>query len=284
MTVSYNQTKVMAYKLPWGSTHPGLLVYLVDLSGSMAGHDKITRVSNTIWEVIDRMVPSCQDMGVYKERFHLEVIGYNQYTYNLFSGGVNDMLDRLDGTEDTRQFIDTGKEGKPQGLTHMAMAYEKAAEIINKWIDAQNAKGVPVPAPVVINITDGYPEESGLNEEQAREKALKAADALKSISVPDGNVLLFNIHIDGVAGKEPEMKLPAERPDNKRKCFLYDASSELNDDFVNRAVRASLPASKGSRFMVSNISDQSLLSRLVVFGSTVSGFNKPNGISEVPIP
>lgn len=270
----------MAYQLPWGSTHPGLLVYLVDLSGSMEWDDKIKRVSNTIWEVIDRMVPPCQDMGVYKERFRLEMIGYNQYTYKLFSGGVNEMLNRLDNTETTRQFIDISKEGKPQGLTLMAMAYEKAAEVINKWISTQNAKGVPTPAPIVINITDGYPEESGLSAEQSRDKALKAADALKNISVPDGNVLLFNIHIDGVAGSEPEIKLPNIRPTDFRKGFLYDASSELNEEFVSRAIRAGLPASKGSHFMASNISDQSLLSRLIVFGSTVSGFSR----NEVPIP
>ena len=274
----------MAYELPWGSTHPGLLVYLVDLSGSMAWDNKIKRVSNTIWNVVDCLLAPCQDMGKYKERFQLVVIGYNQYTYDLFKGGVNDMVNRVDNTESNMQFLDTENEAKAQGLTHMAMAYEKASQVIRDWIKGQEAKGIPVPAPVVINITDGNPEEKNLSETESREKALKAAKELQKISVPDGNVLLFNIPIDGEAGTQQEIMFPSIRPASARAGFLYDASTELSDLFVNRAQRAALPATKGSHFMVSNVSDGSLLGRLVVFGSSVSGFTQPNGRSEVPIP
>ncbi|MDE5882521.1 MAG: hypothetical protein K2H60_12395 [Muribaculaceae bacterium] len=274
----------MEYKLPWGSTHPGLLVYLVDLSGSMAWDDKIKRVSNIIWNVLDCLIAPCQDMGVYKERFHLEIVGYNQYTYELFSGGVNKVLDAIDATESNQQFIDIEKEGKAQGLTHMAMAYEKAAEIIRKWIKEQTAKNIPIPAPVVINITDGYPEEVGVPEADSRNKALRAARELLNISVPDGRVLLFNIHIDGEAGSEPELMFPDSRPTDNKKGFLFDASTELNDIFVTRAQRAGLPAKPNSHFMVSNLTDAGLLTKLIVFGSSVSGLTKPNGRCEVPIP
>ncbi len=273
----------MAYDLPWGTTHPGLLIYLVDLSGSMSWDEKIKRVSNTIWNVVDCLLAPCQDMGNYKERFQLVVIGYNQYTYELFKGGVNDMLNRVDNTESTMQFIDTEKEGKAQGLTHMAMAYEKAGQVIRNWIKQQEAKGIPVPAPVVLNITDGYPEEVGISATEAREKALRAANELRKIAVPDGNVLLFNIHIDGVAGTQKEIMFPSSRPSESGTAFLYDASTELNDLFVTRAQRAGLPATKGSHFMVSNVADASLLGRLVVFGSSVSGFTHSNGRTEVPI-
>ena len=86
----------MAYDLSWGSKHPGLLIYLVDLSGSMAWDDKIKRVSNTIWNVVDCLTAPCQDNGVYKNRYYLKVIGYNQYTYDLFSGDINDINSWLD--------------------------------------------------------------------------------------------------------------------------------------------------------------------------------------------
>lgn len=272
----------MAYELSWGSTHPGLLIYLVDLSESMGWYGDIQRVSNTIWNVVDSLTAPCQDNGVYKNRFHLEVIGYNQHTYDLFSGGVDQINAWLDAHDD-EQFINIKEEGKPRGLTHMAMAFDKAAEAARKWINSQNAKGVHTPAPIVINITDGYPEELGIDKPQARDKALKAANALKSISVPDGNVLLFNIHINGTNGTEPELQFPSARPEDAGKAFLFDASSEMNSTFVERAQRSGLPAVSGSRFMVSNVSDQRTLGRLVVFGSSVSGFTKPNGRSEVAI-
>ena len=272
----------MAYDLSWGSKHPGLLIYLVDLSESMAWDDKIKRVNNTIWNVVDCLTAPCQDNGVYKNRYHLEVIGYNQYTYNLFSGGIDQINSWLDA-HGNEQFLDIEKEGKPRGLTHMSIAFDKAAEVTCKWISSQKAKEQPIPAPIVINITDGYPEEKGMDEVQSRNKALQAANALKSIRVPDGNVLLFNIHIDGANGTEPEMQFPSNRPGDTRRAFLFDASSEMNSTFVERAQRNGLPAVSGSRFMVSNVSDQKTLARLVVFGSSVSGITKPNGRSEVAI-
>ena len=178
----------MAYDLSWGSKNPGLLIYLVDLSESMGWHGEIERVNSTIWNVVDCLTAPCQDNGVYKNRYHLEVIGYNQYTYNLFSGGIDKINSWLDA-HDNGQFIDIEKEGKPRGLTHMSIAFDKAAEVARKWISSQNAKGQAIPAPIVINITDGYPEEKGIDEIQSRNKALQAANALKNIRVPDGNVL-----------------------------------------------------------------------------------------------
>lgn len=272
----------MAYNLPWGTQHPGLLIYLVDLSGSMVANQKIQRVSNIIWEVLDSMVASCQDMGNYKDRFHVEVIGYNQYTYDIFSGNVNDLNDKLDQTADNMQFINIEKEGKAQGLTHLSMAYDKAAEIIKKWIASQDAKGQPIPAPVVINITDGFPEEKGLTFRESREKALQAAKRLQNISVPDGNVLLINIHIDGAPGTIPEMIFPYTKPTDDERGFLFEASTPLTDQFIERAKRAALPAEKNSRFMVSNVSKPKLISRIVEFGSTVS--SKPGEYRETPIP
>lgn len=272
----------MAYKLPWGSTHPGLLVYLVDLSGSMKGYGKIERVSKAVWRVVDFLSAQCLDGFGYKNRFHLEVIGYNQYTCNLFSGDIDKINEYLDAHQD-EQFIDINGNGKPQGLTHMAQAFDRATEIINEWIKKQNSKGIPVPAPIVINITDGYPEESGLKPEQARNKALQSAKALKNIAVPDGNVLLFNFHIDGRPGEERELLFPSTRPADARKAFLFDATSELNDEFVNAAKRAGLEdVVSGSRFMVSNISDEQKLVRLVAFGSSVSGLPKTRIETHIP--
>lgn len=269
----------MAYELPWGSTHPGLLIYLVDLSGSMIWDDKISRVSNTIWNVVDCLTAPCQDNGIYKNRYHLKVIGYNDNTKILFEGGIDDINNWLDEHPD-EQFIDVNGEGKPHGLTYMALAFEKASEIIKQWISSQNIKGKQIPAPIVINITDGFPEENGLNEQQSREKALSAAKKLKEISVPDGNVLVFNIHIDGEIGKSEELTFPSIRPSNSRQSFLFDASSEMNAEFVLRAQRNDLKANHGSKFMVANISDMRKLGRLVVFGSSVTGLSN-NGRVEL---
>ena len=279
----------MAYDLAWGSTHPGLLIYLVDLSGSMDWNDKLTQVSKVVWNVVDCLVAQCQNDGVYRNRFQLKVIGYNEKTYKIFDGDVNAMNDRLDENPNDEQFFNVKKGNTvsgfaAEGLTHMAMAFDKASEIIKEWISRQNFKNVLIPAPIVINITDGYPEEKGLDDQEAREKALKSATALKQIAVPDGNVLLFNIHIGEnlTKNKTEELILPSECPPNERQAFLFNASSQMDSKFVSRAQGFQLPAVNRSKFMVANMSDVRMLGRLIVFGSSVSGLPNANR-REIPL-
>lgn len=253
--------------LTWGEKHPGLLVYLVDLSRSMSHHNTIGRVSTVIWNVVDSLLAPCQDNGIYKERFHLKVIGYNNDVKILFEGGVNEMNKWLDDRED-EQFIDIEREGRPEGCTYMAKAYDKASEIIRKWIS--DHKDTRIPAPIVINITDGYPEENGLTSQESREKALKASQELRNIAVEDGKVLLFNIHIENSSETAEENLFPSKCPTDIRQSFMFEASSELPKKFIELAKRKGINVDDNGRFLVINIKDMKLLGRLVVFGSTVS--------------
>lgn len=255
-------------RLDWGTNHPGLLILLVDLSGSMAWDNKIERVGQALFNVTNYLLAPCRDKGMYKNRFHVEVIGYNQYTYEIFSGDVSKLIERLKSVYASKNFFRPG-EGTPGGLTHMAMAYEKAGEVIEKWKRDQAAKGQSVPAPIVINITDGFPEETGLSDEEARNKALDAARKVLAMTGSDTNVQLFNLHIDGKPGSA-ELTFPSARPGDDRRGFLFDASSPMDSETLDLARRRNLPVANGSRFMVSNISDQKKLVELIQFGSSVS--------------
>jgi hypothetical protein len=238
----------------------------------MANFDKISRLSNTVFNVVDGIAAHCQDNGRYKNRFRLEVIGYNYRNLHLFSDGILGIIEHLAQHDDDEQFIDVNREAKPEGQTYMAGAFKEASNVINNWIQKQSKEGTHMPAPVVINITDGFPEERGLTPEEARVKALDAAAKLKNISVEDGNVLLFNIHIDGKGGTEKELLFPTVRPTDDRRSFLFDASSEMPQTFIERAKVFDLNALPGSKLMVSNVSDSQKLSRLVLFGSSATGF------------
>lgn len=271
------------YNLGWSTGHPGLLIYLVDLSGSMRWDEKINRVSKTISDALFATVaPSQLKDGSFLNNFEVRVIGYNQKTYDIFSGNVEQIADRLNDVGDF--FFEFGENSpyKPQGLTHMAMAFEKVGDVVSQWISRQNAAGRPTPAPMVLHITDGFPEEKDTPDALAEEHARKAAARLLDMAVPDGKLLLFNMHIDGKPGATEPMYFPTSAPSDKRRKLLFDISSPMEEIFVQRGgeLRNARPQ-KGSRFMVSNVSNNNILAELIRFGSSVS--SRGAGPRETPI-
>ena len=176
----------------------------------------------------------------------------------------------------------------PEWQTYTAKGLRAAADDIREWISSQAREGILTPAPIVIHITDGAPFQADMTPEAAAQEARKAADELKSISTPDGNTLLFNIHIE--PGK-PAQRFLSTPPADPHLKFLFDISSELNDVFVQRAHTAlyelssegvDISAIKSkSRFMISNETNKDILVRLIVFGSSVSAVGNVN---EPPMP
>lgn len=266
----------MAYSLSWGRQHPGHLVYIVDLSGSMQGQP-LTQLLDVLYQVSESLVDNNLDEnGDVMERFTLTIIGYNSDVMVLKENMRLAELEEL-----VYQVRSSGRpllDVKAQWQTYTAAAYRAAAADIRKWIAAQQAKGVKTPAPVVIHITDGEPYEAERSQDAAIADALKAAGELKAISTPDGNTLLFNIHI---APKGTTSRFLSTPPSDRQRRFLYDASSVMDDAFARRAKVAlsefrsngvDLDAIRaGSRFMVSNETNKNILVQLIVFGSTVSG-------------
>lgn len=258
----------MAYSLAWGSNHPGHLIYLVDLSWSMASDNKIDDVINVIENVSDYLVGMCEDFGNLKDRFSIHIIGYGDDVKTLFKGSVLELDRKLEETMGKgKPIFDKAKEAKPYGLTYTAKAFRAALDDIKQWINQQNSLNIPIPVPVVIHITDGHPEEIGKSEAESMKDALGIANEIKNIKVPDGNALIFNIHIDGVKTCDA-VRFPATPPSDERRRFLYEASSTMPSIFVTRA--AKFGAGEGCRFMVAHESDKKMLARLIAFGSSVS--------------
>ncbi len=260
------------YDLGWSTKHPGLLVYLVDLSGSMRWDDKIDRVRSVLWDVLDHTIEPSQVPGNrYLDNFEVKVIGYNQYTYDIFSGTVNDVNNRLNDTGTECMFFEKSGNLEPRGMTHTGMAFDKVRTEVEAWIRKQQAAGAPVPAPVVLHITDGHPEEKDTPDDVAYANARAAARRLLDISVPDGNLILFNMHISGKAGEGTPLYFPTSAPADARRKLLFEISSPMEDIFVKRGASLREAAPKtGSRFMVSNVSNAALLAELIKFGSSVS--------------
>jgi uncharacterized protein YegL len=267
----------MAYNLGWGSNHPGCLVYLIDMSGSMSQNSRMEYVTETVKEVSEYLVSMCEKGGTLLNRFHIKIFGYNTDVFKLFDGSVVDLDAKLEEAyvKNVSLFdtFDNKDKVKPQWQTYTAKAFRKVAEETKEWVKRQQNNQIPVPAPIIIHVTDGHPEEKERVEALAISDALSAAQDIKSIAVPDGNALLFNIHITDIAGKT--LRFPSVSPngndkDAARLRFLFDASSEMTDMFVARANAFKLNAQSRSRFMVSNEHDRNILAKLIAFGSSVT--------------
>lgn len=281
------------YSLSWGTNHPGHLVYLIDLSGSMERDGKFEMVKEVIQEVSNFLVgmskqivrENGQTKQSIKDRFTVKILAYNSKMIKLFEGSVIDLNKKLKEAKEAKKQNLTKEDfpllsvfnpdAKPSSMTYTEMAFKAAKADILQWIALQTENKMPIPAPIVIHITDGHPEEQNVDEPISMKNALDVAKEIKQINVPDGNVLLFNIHITGKSQTDT-LRFPITEPSDPRLKFLYDASSPLSNTFCERAQSIGLEAKPGCRFMVSNESEKDLLARLIKFGSSLSSYGIGN--------
>lgn len=259
----------MAYELQWGSDKPGRIVFLIDLSGSM--ENKIDVVITAVQNTCKSLVARCMSGKTLKERVSISVYGYNYQITELLQktpSSIRDLAIALKASAN-KPLFDKTKEAKPEYQTVMRIAFEKAKSDIEQWINNQKSDNVAqIPSPIVINISDGFPYEGKeKNQKQVFAETLKAAQELTSISTPDGNVRLFNVHFDPDS-KEETLRFPKKRPDDERLQFLFDASSPMSEDMINSARAYFNEAEIGSRCMLSNEKEISNLARFIEWGSS----------------
>ena len=275
----------MAYNLKWSESKPGHLVWLVDLSYSMKTGDKIVKVIEALQSSLREIISGCyKGNGNFVPAFTTTIIGYNTDIIPLFPsshlafGSINNVAGLIKKANTSNEPLFNYKEGgiaEPNWMTYMTKAFNAARENIEKWIAESN--GRQLPAPIVINITDGQPEEAKKSLEVCAREALEAAQRLKNVRTPDGNVLLWNLHF-GDSGNLKELQFPNTPPtptgdvrEDMRLKFLYECSTIMPDSIITRANENGIPMLKGSHGMVSNIKDGDSLAKLIVFGSTSTG-------------
>ena len=263
----------MAYTQSWGTPSPGHIVYLVDLSGSM--ENKIDYTIDALSSVFNSLVGFCAKGRTVAPRLTCTVIGYNYKAKVIWDNmPILEIAKKcVASRKNGMPIFDKNTEFKPEFQTCMRLAFDEAKKDIEKWIVKQKAANMIIPAPIVINITDGYPYEGdSKNWNQVSQETLASVRALMNIATPDGNVRVFNIHHDPKINKT-ELLFPSNRPTNAAEQFLFDASSEIDDNTLKGTARL-FNAEKGARYMVSNVKDPGLLNKLIEFGSSSVGGEK----------
>jgi uncharacterized protein YegL len=149
-------------------------------------------------------------------------------------------------------------EPKADGGTPMDKAFVEARQIAEKFIE-QHRDSFP---PIVINITDGQPDDMNL--------ASMEAEKLVHLSTNDGNILLMNVHIPE---KETtylgRIELPQDDltfQSNDFAKFLFRISSTLPSEILHKAARVGLSAKPNSKAFMFNAEPKSLV-KMLNFGS-----------------
>lgn len=258
------------YQLQWGSSQPGHIVFLVDLSGSMA--DKIDYVIDALQKTCQSIVTRCISGTQVKNRVSVSIYGYNYHIVELLKADALGLAKAVAVARKGNQpMFDKEGTAKPEYQTCMKMAFDKAKEDVEQWIAQQKAQGkTRIPSPIVINITDGQPYEGDdLTPEETFNKTRLAAQAVMNVSTDDGPVRIFNVHHDpGIT--DPSLSFPASQPTTSdHMAFLYQISSPMYEDLLASAHSFGFTdATIGSHCMISNEKDVSRVASFIEWGSS----------------
>ena len=278
------KSKIMAKnEKQWSSATPGLLIILLDQSGSMLqqyeGSDSRTVfASRAVNRVIENIIQKNFDGDAPKNRCFISVIGYNHNVKELCSGWLKDLDSNPLRYENLKKKTPDGAGGivevdikqpvwvepiKNDGTTNMLGALQLAKETAQGWIE----ENPQYPAPVIINISDGVPYYDGKDPRECMKETAKLAKEIMSLSNEDGNVLIFNAQIDNKGNNTEVFPNDRSKLIQEEAQFLFDITSEVPESYKSAAAKTELPVEAGSRGCIFNADGVQLI-QLIDFGSS----------------
>lgn len=254
------------------SSKPGLIVIMIDQSGSMsdsyANSTKANFAALAVNRVIAEIITACTVGDEIKDRCYIAAIGYGRTVEVFFLEKVSDLAknsetaflkkkvsDGAGGLVEVDEVVRIFVSPTADGGTPMAEAFQTAFAGVERFI-SNYSNSFP---PIVINLTDGEPNDFNKATNQARN--------LAKLATTDGNVIVMNAHISTAsAGK---IELPNNNQafaGNKFANFLFEISSILPTNLADRARDVGFNVQNGSRGFVFNADAETLI-RILNFGS-----------------
>jgi hypothetical protein len=269
--------------------NPACIIFLLDQSYSMnngiAGspRPKIDALATAINRFIADLITLCEK-GEEKPRnwFDVGVIGYttdrndppNPIVGSVLAGergtlagrdlvSVSDLYDDPLASEERQKMVDDGAGGLISTTFRMPVWYRKPAEasmsgtpmcaafnyvhnIVASWCAAHPGSFPPI----VIHLTDG---------ESTDGDPVPFADALKSLSTEDGELLLFNCHISESQANPVVFPNSEHILGDELAKVLFRMSSELPDKLRGVAETKGVLCGAGARGMVFNADGAQML-------------------------
>jgi hypothetical protein len=262
------------YQQQLSSQNPGLIMILLDQSGSMeykyGESTKADFAALAVNRVISEIIQACTIGESVKDRCFVAAVGYSTRARPLFLQSASQLALNADVVKIPKRLSD-GAGGfitvdqimrvfvKPEaeGSTNMAQGFSFAREGITKFV-SQFPNSFP---PIVINITDGEPDDF--------DYATLEASKLGEVCTSDGNVTIMNAFISDT--RDLQIQLPSSSnafKTNQFAEFLYGISSILPEPMIAEAQNAGFNASSGSRGFIYNADPETLI-RFLRFGTAI---------------
>lgn len=253
----------MPYTKEINRKNPTCFLFVIDQSGSMdeqmaGGSIKSEFVADVLNRTIAETIVRCTKADGVRDYFDIGVIGYGgERVGSAFGGELSNRklipISEIESTplriEERDQDLDTGDDVLEKqrvkfpvwidpihdGGTPMREAMGTIAETVAEWCD-KHPSSYP---PTIVHVTDGQSTDGDPED---------IAEAIKGISTSDGEVLLFNLHVDNEAGDE--ILFPSsedELPDEYGK-LLFRMSSPFPEHLVSAAQGMGYNVTGESRF------------------------------------
>ena len=274
-------------EMQWSSATPGLLIILVDQSGSMMkpfdGNDSRTQfAAKAVNRVINTIIQKNFDGKQPKNRCFISVIGYDVEVKNLVSGFLQSLDANPLRIDEVSKKVSDGAGGLVEikvkmpvwvepidkdRWTNMTGAFQMAKDTIEAWMQDKPEN----PAPVIINISDGRPYYDHKDQKVCEQETIDVVNAIKAIDTNDGKVQIFNALIgDGEKIVFPES---ADNLASDEAKFLFEISTEIPEAYRGAAAKNELTFEPGARAAICN-ADAELLVKLIDFGSSKGQMDK----------
>lgn len=302
------------YRALSSSRSPKLVIFLIDESESMREpcgvEPKHMVVDRHVNLALRTVINLCTMVDGIKDRMSVAVLGYGGMDEDkpeivtLFDAGTEG-FDQLDwilplskiqalpvaAVDGVKQFV----RSQPRGWTPMAMAVKLAGTVIHDWVrerlsieEQRSGKPVesnrfPLPAPVIMNVTDGIPSDDekdwGPIEQWAERldagACYPAGTDGQPIALIDGPPLLINVGTPATSAPDglPTLILPTESelPADEGVARLWRLASPLHPNLLETAIAKGLLPDKtshvGRRLYVNAGPDAAVLDKIFQFGS-----------------
>ena len=258
----------MPYAAEISRKNPTAILFLLDQSASMREpfgcqpeKSKADGVADALNRLLQNLILKCAKPEGIRDFFHVGMIRYGGRVESAFGGPLagatlvpigkiaNNPLrvelrtrktsDGAGGLADQQFKFPVWFEARPTGRTPMCAALAKAKEYLESFLGVQPS----CYPPLVINITDGRPSDGNPRE---------AAEALRSLTSEDGNVLLFNAHLSDKQNRPLEFPSDeATLPDDYAR-LLFRMSSELPPKLLRAAKAGGMRVAPKGRGFVFN--------------------------------
>jgi hypothetical protein len=227
----------MPYTVAATTRTPALIVYLIDISGSMSekfdGATRIDHVNEAIGNILQRMVQRSTKGEIVAPRYRLGMFAY--------SDAPVDILGKI---ATISEVVQKGRPKlSPSNATNTHDAFVAARDLLKR--ELPNLQGKP--APMVCHLTDG--EYTGADPQPIAEEIMRLGN-------DDGQVLIENIYV-GSGFAKPIKKIDAwpgirsedDLKDNYAKK-LYRMSSPLPESYAEVVEQEGYSLQTGSRMLI----------------------------------